>query len=94
MKVLHFFVLAFLFPILSFSQNQSEFLPNTIIIKVKEAYRNNCSANAINHADFNQLSNNIGITEVKKIFPNHKKETNERFVDLSLIYQITYAKAF
>lgn len=88
------FILAFLFPILSFSQNQSEFLPNTIIIKVKEAYRNNCSANAINHADFNQLSNNIGITEVKKIFPNHKKETNERFVDLSLIYQITYAKAF
>jgi len=92
MKVLHFFVLGFLFPILSFSQNQSEFLPNTIIIKVKEAYRNNCSANAINHADFNQLTNNIGITDLKKIFPNHKKETNERFVDLSLIYQITYSK--
>jgi hypothetical protein len=76
MKMLRFFVLAFLLPLLGFSQNQSEFLPNTIILKVKEAYRNSCSSNAINHTEFNQLANNIGITEVKKIFPNHKKETN------------------
>jgi serine protease len=92
MKVINLFILFILFPLVGFTQHQSEFLPNTIILKVKEAYRINCKTTAIDYPEFTQLASNIGITEVKKIFPNHKKETNERFVDLSLIYQITYSK--
>lgn len=92
MKVINLFILFILFSLSGFTQHQSEFLPNTIILKVKEAYRSNCNTTAIDYPEFTQLASNIGITEVKKIFPNHKKETNERFVDLSLIYQITYSK--
>lgn len=52
--------------------------------------RNYCTDNDIKIDDFVALKKSLGVTKIEKIFPNHKPEKNERFVDLSLIYQITY----
>ncbi|TXB66807.1 S8 family serine peptidase [Vicingus serpentipes] len=72
------------------SQVVDDFLPKTIILKVKEAYRNNCTENEIKHINFQKISNEINVVELKKIFPNHRQELNKKLVDLSLIYQLNY----
>lgn len=69
---------------------QNHILPQTIIVKVKEPYREICSSDKINHAAFNQLSIELGVDQLTKIFPQKQKEDRTGFVDLSLIYELHY----
>ena len=82
---------------IGFAQHVDAYLPQTIIFKVKEKYRNQCSENKINNIRFNQLFNDIEGDKLRKIFPHKSKEKfiqPSEFVDLSLIYQLHYNVAF
>lgn len=90
-KRLYLFPLLFLW-LLSFSafSQKSKQLNNTLIFKVKEQYRNVCFNDKINHQQFIKISNQLGITTLQKIFPTKTKEERPNFIDLSLIYQLTF----
>lgn len=90
MKLKHFLIVFFI-PFLGLAQQNNQFLPKTIIVKVKEQHRSVCSPNEIKNASFEKYSATIGVTKMELIFPNHQPETRDGFVDLSLIYQITYS---
>ena len=91
MKLRYFFIFLFCLPLISLSQTNSAFLPKTILVKVKENYRSVCSPNEIKNASFEKYSAAIGVTKMELVFPNHQPENRDGFVDLSLIYQITYS---
>src|SRR5690606_25681288 len=65
-------------------------LNNTLIFKVKEQYRNVCFNDKINHPQFANISTQIGTTNLQKVFPKKNKEDHPNFIDLSLIYQLTF----
>lgn len=69
---------------------QSDYLPQTIILKVKETYRDKCAKTAINHPIFTQLLNEIGVKKMGKMFPAKHQEKKKGNMDLSLIYELTY----
>ncbi|MGE0560737.1 MAG: S8 family serine peptidase [Flavobacteriales bacterium] len=85
------FFLFLLLPVVVFSQQRNEFLPQTVIVKVAEQYRPYCNQNNIVHPQFNKVSGVLDIIKIERIFPNHKPEKRDGLVDLSLIYQITYS---
>ncbi len=75
---------------------QKDYLPNTLIIKVKSAYRTQCSNTSIEVQSLQQIFSSINANSISKIFPNHLPpiETLDQYgrpyVDLSLIYQLEY----
>ena len=77
----------------------SNYEPNTVIIKVKPSYYNQCKQNGIELDVLNNLFLRIGASNIQKIFPNHKpigidvKSKNSNLVDLSGIYQIKYTSS-
>ena len=73
------------------AQAVDDFLPKTIIFKISEEYRQECKSNTIDNDYFQQISNEINVTGLKKIFPNHQPQRKRKLVDLSLIYQLTYS---
>lgn len=79
-----------------FAQN-IQYLPNTLIIKVKPQYREMCSLNNINVTELQKIFQNIQITSVRKKFPEQQPPQRKYnkwgypLVDLSLIYEIKYA---
>lgn len=86
-----YFLLLLLIPFVGFSQQNSEFLPQTVIVKVSSQYRSYCSPNEILHPQFNKVASSIDVIKIEQMFPNHKPEYRDGMVDLSLIYQITYS---
>jgi len=80
-----------------YAQQTTTFLPQTIIFKVKEDYRSQCFEKEIKNNKLIQTLNELGVGELKKIFPNKSKEKIVVFpnrVDLSLIYQLTYTNSY
>ena len=76
-----------------FAQPTDGFLPKTIIFKVKEAYRNQCFREEIKNEKLNQLFTELGIVELRKVFPSKQQVKivyQPNYVDLSLIYQLKY----
>lgn len=75
---------------------QKDYLPNTLILKVKPAYRAHCSNNAIEMQSLKDIFGTINVTAINKLFPNHQPpvQATDRYgrpyVDLSLIYQVEY----
>lgn len=75
---------------------EKNYLPKTIILKVKPDFRNICDNSSINHPAFQSVSQVFGITNLKKKFPLDKSperefnQRGERYVDLSLIYELNY----
>jgi serine protease len=75
---------------------QDEYLPNTIVFKMKAQYRSNCNQRTIT----NLLSLNLFFTSlnasVKKMFPEEtglvqtRNKSGQQYTDLSLIYTLTY----
>ena len=84
-------ILTFLFCKIGNAQGLDDRLPKTVIIKIKEEYRSNCSENEVSIFKLNKLFGEIGLLNLQKIFPNKSKEWNEGFTDLSLIYQFNYS---
>ncbi len=74
----------------------NDYLPNTIIIKVKPAFAGNCSDNRIDHPAFNLLATAIGATNIHKKFPLDKaperpfNSIGQAYADLSLVYELNY----
>lgn len=105
-------LLVLLFSSLSFSQSKitsktspykipagvkaSDYLPNTILVKVKPNYRGVCEKSKININPLDVVLSKIGASKIIKSYPNHqapKSSTNkygQKLVDLSLIYEITF----
>lgn len=76
---------------------ERDYLPKTIIFKVRAEYRQNCKATSIdNILPLQDLLNSIGAQNVAKMFPNDRapeKKFNEvgmKLVDLSLMYSFKY----
>lgn len=76
---------------------EGDYLPNTVIFKVKPQYRQNCKVNSIdNILRIQDLLNAVGAQNFAKIYPNHRepeKKFNEvgmPLVDISLIYSFKY----
>lgn len=88
------FIFAIVLGQLGFSQKTDETLPQTVIFKVKEQYRTNCSKSSVNMLSFNELLTKIGASKLEKMFPNKKKEKINGNIDLSLIYELRYDNSF
>ncbi len=73
---------------------QDGILPNTVVFKLKEEYRSKSSNNQVEVDSFKEILSKLGSTNLQKIFPNKQKEAREGFVDLSLIYQLTYSSQY
>lgn len=76
--------------------NETDYMANTIIIKVKPQFAHLCSNNRIEHPLFNQLLSGIQANSLQKKFPfNQPPETpynaaGQAYADLSLIYEVKY----
>lgn len=79
---------------LVFAQVENNILSKTIIFKVSEQHRVNCNNNTIKIDQFNLLLNEIGVNKLAKVFPNKREEQRSGYVDLSLIYELTYTNSF
>lgn len=84
----------FLYSQLCNAQYVDEFLPKTIVFKLKEANRNVASKTTIDNIQLNKLFNELGLVKLQKKFPNKLKEERVGFVDLSLIYEFTYTNNY
>ena len=69
--------LVFVIPLVGIGQVKDDFLPKTIIFKVKEEYRQYCGENKIADSDFNLIAGQIELAKLQKIFPQKEKETNK-----------------
>ena len=78
---------------LVFAQKEDETLPQTLIFKVKEQYRSSCTKSSIDIPLFHQISSQIGVDKLEKIFPNKQKERIAGNIDLSLIYELHYTNS-
>ena len=76
---------------------QDDYIPKTIIFKIKSQYRNNCKNNEIDIKELKNIFNSLKANNVYKKFPDKlaplKKYNNqgEKFADLSLIYELKYS---
>ena len=50
---------------------ENDYLPQTIIVKVKAQYRSACTKNGINISSLNKVLGSISAVTAKKKFPNH-----------------------
>jgi len=80
---------------------EGDYLPNTIIFKVKPQYRQNCKVNSVdNLLPLQDFLQNIGAQNLAKIYPTHRAPEQERnalgqkLVDLSLMYSFKYTGNF
>ncbi len=75
---------------------QNDYLPNTVIFKLKEKNRNSARLNQIDNTVLNNVFTDLGITGVSKIFADAVKPmseysaSGEKFSDLSLIYIVKF----
>lgn len=76
-----------------------DYLPNTIIFKVKESFRSFCQEQGVNITSLQKSFNAIGVTTVTKKFKN-ERPPREKYnkeglstADLSLIYECKFSSA-
>ncbi|MDF2435681.1 MAG: Subtilisin-like serine protease [Bacteroidota bacterium] len=74
-----------------------DYLEKTVILKVKDSYRQICSNTTINNPSFIQLYTTIGGAGLKRKFPKEKepeRKVNDQglhLADISLIYEFKYS---
>lgn len=77
--------------------NASDYLPNTIVFKVKPEFRNFCEGGSVNLPLVNNILNHLGKKALFKMFPRAlppatlKNEAGLAYADLSLIYEFEYS---
>ncbi len=75
---------------------EADYLPKTIVFKLKPDYRSYSFRNEINLPELNRVLSELKAENPEKIFPNHLPPSNERnaagqkLADLSLIYKAEY----
>ena len=78
---------------------KEDYLPQTIIFKIKPEYRHLCNNYRIENPSLNKILSELDVVSLEKKFPGKKdpgRATNERgekLVDLSLIYKLSYSSA-
>src|ERR1035437_5854097 len=79
---------------------EGDYLPNTVIFKVKSQYRQNCKVNSVdNILPIQDYLQNVGAQDVAKLFPHHQSPLQERNalgkknVDLTTIYSCRYSSS-
>lgn len=74
----------------------NDYIPNTVIFKLKETNRNSARLNEIDNLSITAALNRIGSFALKKIFPDATKPftefsaAGEKYADLSMIYIIKF----
>lgn len=77
----------------------SDYVEKTVVFKVQPQLANQCSANAILDADIISALSEIGVLELKKLFPFAQKperlhnNLGQSYADLTLIYTVKYTAA-
>jgi len=100
--VLNLFLFLFLVtkaenPLRKAALKQGDYVPNTIVLKVKSSARVTCGLSSIDEPKMQQAFARIGASAVSKIFPHalipasERNSQGEKFVDLSLVYKIQYS---
>ncbi len=93
-KILLFLIIIFI-SILSFAQNNSNYIEGCFIIKISTDFKSNCKGNNIDISDINSYLNKIGANKIEKCFPTSKYDCTKSDLnkyDLSTIYEIKYTK--
>ena len=76
--------------------SSDDFLPKTIMLKVKNDFRAACNSNNIDLLALQSIFQSINISSIEKVFPNHQPPTKAvteygfKYADLSLIYKVSY----
>jgi len=76
----------------------TDYLPKTIIFKIKPEYRAACNVKGISNTEINSALNSIGSSMATKKYPRHqipakaKDAFGNEYADLSLIYEIKYTE--
>lgn len=76
-----------------------DYLPGTLILKIKPDFRSYCSGNSIAISGINKSLATLGVTQLKKKFPNHRPPAHQinkegfNLTDLSLIYVAEFNKS-
>lgn len=84
---------------LSSGITQNDYIPNTVIFKLKERNRTKASLNSIDNVPLNEALNDLNVVLVNKIFAGAVKPVlgysadGEKMADLSLIYIVEYNSA-
>ncbi len=75
---------------------ENDYMPKTIIFRLKEKNRNSARLNEIDNLNINSVLSDLNVTGVKKLFADAVKPVQqfsadgERMADLSLIYIVKY----
>lgn len=74
---------------------QINYVPNTLIVKVKPKYRAECRADGITNTSFVTATNNLQLTSIKQLFGKSKAAQEwdracVNCVDISLIYELKF----
>lgn len=78
---------------------ENDYLPRTIILKVKPEYRQFCSEEKINIPELKNIFSSVQVENILKKFPHSplpetlRNERGEKLIDLSLLYELTYTAA-
>ena len=76
-----------------------DYLPKTIIFKIKPEHRSLCNNSRIESNTLNKICEELNVISLEKKFPDKKEiergtnERGEKLVDLSLIYKLSYDSA-
>ncbi len=76
--------------------NESDYIKNTVILKVKPDFRAQCTETSVDIPKLQQVFAQLGVITLQKKFPTLKapgKQRNElgqTYADLTLIYELTY----
>lgn len=73
----------------------AEYLPDRVILKIKNQYRNNCTNNQVNISSVNKVLQALGSANINKKYPKHqpvsgRDKHGNAFVDISLIYEVKF----
>ena len=77
---------------------QQDYREKTVVLKVKDEFRNLCSDQGIQHQGFNDLLNALGVVSFGKKFPKSPiprkthNELGQAYADISLIYELKYSQ--
>lgn len=79
------------------SLKTDDYVPNTIILKLKPSYRQVALADRINDAELSAVFQELGVNDLKRMFPHAKApetRTNawgQPLADITLIYEVHYS---
>ncbi len=84
-------------PLAKNTLKEGDYVPNTVLVKMKSSAQIFCKENSIDETNIQQVLLKIGVNSVSKMFPgsaspsSEKNKSGKMNVDLSLIYKIKFS---